>query len=156
MAIICLSLLSLGCVLSGDKIAGNQLSFEDQQKAILEIAPLGTSREEAVRRLKTAGIECTPGVSQSTFYCDIWTRKDGTRWRMDVALLFDKSGKLYETRRAQSETGLAGNGAAVVGDTKKDAWTPAGIWSAANGDAETNEEQSSRASASRTPFAKRQ
>jgi hypothetical protein len=32
----------------------------------------------------------------------LWNRPDGQRWHIDVALLFDQSGKLYQTRAASA------------------------------------------------------
>ena len=68
--------------------------------------PVGTPREAVVERLSKAGIEGTFGTSDSIYYCDLWKRETGERWHLDLALLFDEQGKLYETRPAQSEVAV--------------------------------------------------
>ena len=69
--------------------------------------PEGTSREEAQRRLKAAGIDSSPGANGSISYVALWNRPNGERWHMNVALLFDAAGNLYRTRAANAATGLA-------------------------------------------------
>ena len=71
---------------------------------MLEIVPRGTSRAEAERRLRTAGIEFSPGQRNSIYYLGLWNRADGKRWHINVALLFDKEGRLYQTRTSDSAT----------------------------------------------------
>jgi hypothetical protein len=70
-------------------------------KQILAIAPIGTPRDEAVRRLKAAGIrgdfEMTKSYAGEYFACQSWQRKNGDEWKLSLLLHFDKSGKLYET-----------------------------------------------------------
>jgi hypothetical protein len=80
------------------------LSAAEQQQAVLEIVPRGTSRAEAIRRLKEAGIEFSPGRKDSIYYLSLWTRSNGQRWHINVALLFDPAGNLYATRPADSAT----------------------------------------------------
>ena len=92
-----------GCAGGPERISASPLSSEEQQRAVLEIVPLGTPRLESIRRLKDAGFEMTPGTAESVYYCDIWNRQDGQRWHMNVALQFDQTGALYRTRQAQSE-----------------------------------------------------
>lgn len=75
---------------------------------VLEVVPLKTSRTECERRLEAAGVKTNPSISQSVLYCDQWLRKDGSRWQLDVALLFDENGLLYTTRQASAETTYAG------------------------------------------------
>lgn len=155
-------LFASGCASSPTRIASSPWSVEEQQRAILKIAPIGTPRLDAIRRLKEAGIEVTQGVSDSVYYCDVWNRQDGKRWQIDVALLFDKSGALYQTRQAQSkigreaddqpddgpakETPAKESGAKPTGDATTSS-TPAAssTWTAAGG---------SRRSETRTPFSK--
>ena len=99
--------LSCGCAgpaITSGKIVSSPLSVEQQQEAVLEVAPLQTPRTEVERRLRAAGIQITPGLSPSICYCDVWNRKDGSRWRIDVALLFDRNDQLYATRQASAET----------------------------------------------------
>jgi len=95
---------SLSTSNSENTLALCPLNSEDQQVEVLKIAPLGTPREEAHRKLAKAGFELSPGVSKSVSYCTVWNHGRDERWAMDVALLFDESGNLYQTRRAQSET----------------------------------------------------
>lgn len=95
----------LGCASTAEQsIKSSPLDSEHQQQAVLDIAPLGTPRADVERQLKEAGIELSSGAGPSICYCTLWNRANGERWQMDVALLFDQSGKLYATRRAQSET----------------------------------------------------
>ena len=89
---------------SENSLAICPFTSEEQQAEVLKIAPMGTSREEAHRKLAKAGFELSPGVSKSVSYCTVWNHGRDERWAMDVALLFDESGNLYQTRRAQSET----------------------------------------------------
>lgn len=105
--ILCVGLLTLaGCQMTNGRIIPSPLSYSEQEKELLVIAPVGTDREEAVRKLSAAGIEGDFGSSRSIYYCDLWNRKNGERWHMNVALMFDKSGKLYKSGTAQSETAM--------------------------------------------------
>lgn len=116
----CLLLLFLGaagCATGPKLIVESPLSSEEQQQAILKIAPKGTERAEVLRRLDKAGIQyeksgprvgnSMQGMSDSMYYCSIWNKSNGERWFLNVALLFDRSGRLYETRQRNSETGVA-------------------------------------------------
>jgi hypothetical protein len=58
------------------------------------------------KKLADAGIDGSFGVSDSVFYCDVWRREDGNRWYINVALLFDESGRVYKARPAQAATGV--------------------------------------------------
>jgi len=110
------------------------LSVSEQQQAVLEVVPAGTSRDEAERRLKAAGIEASPGGNGSIYYIALWKRPNGEHWHMNVALLFDKAGRLYQTREANSSTGIASDGdlAPVDGTAKsrQSSVAPAGSASA--------------------------
>ena len=113
--------LDCGCAgpaLSSGKIVASPLSVEQQQQAVLEIVPLHTTRSEVERRLKAAGIQITSGVSSSICYCDVWNRKDGSRWRIDVALLFDRDDQLYATKQASAETNLGSSDSPAGSSTK--------------------------------------
>jgi len=101
--------LAAGCQLQ-TQVVPSPLSFEEQQQALLQIVPLGTSREEVIQKLEAAGVEGAFGISDSVYYCDAWTREDDTRWHLDVALLFNQSGELYKTRRGTSTTGITPGG----------------------------------------------
>ena len=78
------------------------LPSTEQVHSILEIAPLGTSRDDTIAQLEKAGIRGWFGENQSIYYCDIWDRGEGIRWHINVALLFDDSGQLYATRPDRS------------------------------------------------------
>lgn len=73
---------------------------EEQTAKILEIVPLGTPRDEAIKRLEEAGIvgNFSIGDSKSTYYCDVWQQGKDERWHINVVLLFDEDGILYGTR----------------------------------------------------------
>lgn len=110
------SLSPAGLLLCGLYLAGCQLTTEanyasppysEQQRSLLEVVPYGTARNKAVQALRRAGVVGTFGVSESVYYCDAWDRDDGLRWRLDVALFFDQSGRLYKVGPAQANTGLA-------------------------------------------------
>ena len=105
-AILCLVLAAFvaGCASPGATLVECPLSGDQQQQAVLEIVPRGTSRAEAERKLRAAGIEYSPGQKNSIYYLGLWNRPDGKRWHINVALLFDQDGKLYETRPADSVT----------------------------------------------------
>lgn len=93
-----------GCASPGATLVECPLSTEQQQQAVLEIVPRGASRADAERRLKEAGIEFSPGQKNSIYYLSLWNRPDGKRWHINVALLFDAQGKLYQTRQGDSAT----------------------------------------------------
>lgn len=104
----CLLLGTIAGCISGPKlIIESPLSPDEQQQAILKLAPLGTSRNDVLLRLDREGILYSQGASNSTYYCSVWNRPNGERWHLNVSLLFDKSGRLYELRRKESDTGIA-------------------------------------------------
>lgn len=88
------------------------LPVVEQTLQVLEIAPLGTARDEAMKRLKTAGIGGDFGENRSIYYCDYWKRSDRESWHINVVLLFDEQGKLYKTRPDLTETGRTSAGGA--------------------------------------------
>jgi hypothetical protein len=98
-------LLLAGCQLTSGRIIPSPLTYSEQEKEILAIAPRGTDRDEAVKKLTAAGLKGDFGSTRSIYYCDEWHRDSGERWHMNVALLFDKEGKLYKTQVSQAETG---------------------------------------------------
>jgi hypothetical protein len=78
------------------------LDDSDLTKKILAIAPVGTPRDETVRRLRAAGIDGAFGSEHSAFgkdyyCCQAWRRTPGEVWRISLLLHFDKSGNLCET-----------------------------------------------------------
>ncbi len=89
-----------GCV--GPQMVRCPLDDSDLSKKILAVAPVGTPRDEAVRRLKEAGIVGAFGSEHSAFgkdyyCCQAWRRPQGEVWRISLLVHFDKSGKLCET-----------------------------------------------------------
>lgn len=105
LPLVCVT-LSWGCQMAGMRYRPSPLSSQEQRQQVEKIAPPGTPRVDVERRLQQAGIEITPGASDRIAYCDIWNRSGGERWVMNVALLFDESGKLEGTRPSQAETGV--------------------------------------------------
>ena len=100
-------LISAGCQLSTPRFVKSPLSYSQQAEAILEIVPKGTDRDAVVEKLERSGIQGNfSAVSKAIYYCDTWEREDGKRWLMNVALLFDESGRLYATRNPQAQTGI--------------------------------------------------
>ena len=100
-------LIAAGCQLSTPRFEKNPLSYSQQEDAILEIVPKETDRDVVVEKLARSGIQGNfSPVSKAIYYCDTWEREDGKRWLMDVALLFDESGKFYATRNSQAQTGI--------------------------------------------------
>jgi|GEM_PF-1935202 len=101
---VALATLFASCASPGASLVDCPLSSEQQQQAVLEVVPRGTARVDAERRLREAGIEFFPGQRNSIYYLGLWKRPDGKRWHIKVALLFDKEGKLYQTRPSDSAT----------------------------------------------------
>jgi hypothetical protein len=99
-----LTTLAASCASPGKGLVECPLSGSEQQQAVLEIVPRGTPRADAERRLRDAGIEYSAGQRNSIYYLGLWNRADGQRWHINVALLFDKDGRLYQTRTADSAT----------------------------------------------------
>lgn len=108
LAVSCFAgLIAAGCQLSTPRFEESPLSYSQQADAILEIVPKGTDRDVVVEKLARSGIQGSFSlVSKAIYYCETWEREDGKRWLMDVALLFDESGKLYATRNPQAQTGI--------------------------------------------------
>jgi hypothetical protein len=117
-----IALIIAGCVSLNRPIMSCPLTYSEQEKQILAVVPKGTQRQEALRRLAAAGIEGSFGISQRVYYCDLWNRKNGERWHVNVALLFDDADKLYRTQVADcavfaSPTGKGGKGDAASGSS---------------------------------------
>jgi len=100
---IVLALTGSGCASLSHEIVTCPLTYSEQEKEVLAIVPKGTRREEVLRRLNAAGIEGSFGTSRRIYYCEIWTRPNGERWHLNLALLFDEYGKLYRTQVGDSE-----------------------------------------------------
>src|ERR1700693_5875363 len=79
------------------------LTYSEQEKEVLTVFPRGTRRDDALRKLAAAGIEGSFGISRRVYYCDLWNRSDGSRWHLNVALLFDETGRLYKTQAAECD-----------------------------------------------------
>jgi hypothetical protein len=128
--------LTGGCSSPPTSLVESPLSVEQQQRAVLDLVPVGSTRDEAERRLKAAGIEYTASRSQSIYYLSLWNRRDGERWHINVALLFDGEGKLYASRPADAAVERMSAASASAGQP---GWRKAGLGidappAAANGD----------------------
>jgi hypothetical protein len=93
-----LALAFAGCASVSTQIVSCPLTYSEQEKEVLSVAPKGTRRDDALRKLAAAGIEGSFGISRRVYYCDLWNRRDGSRWHLNVALLFDETGRLYKTQ----------------------------------------------------------
>lgn len=93
----------VGCVGISRPIVACPLTYSEQEKEILTVVPKGTRREDALRRLAAAGVEGSYGISRRVYYCDLWKRPNGERWHINVALLFDDTGRLYKTQMAEAD-----------------------------------------------------
>lgn len=91
-----------GCATSSPLIVPSPVSTDEQQAQILKLVPVGTPRDAALETLRREGIDVQQGASSTIYYCDLWKRPDGSRWHLDVALLFDREGRLYRTRSASA------------------------------------------------------
>jgi hypothetical protein len=96
-------LVLVGCAGLKSQIVQCPLTYSEQEKEILAIVHKGTRREEALRKLEAAGIDGSFGISRRVYYCELWKRPDGSRWHLNVALLFDEVGRLYMTRTADCD-----------------------------------------------------
>lgn len=88
-----------GCQLTpAPQLSACPLPAAEQVAEILQIVPLGTSRDDVATKLKDAGVLGGFNTNRSIFYCDLWARNDKLRWHINVALLFDDEGILYATQ----------------------------------------------------------
>jgi hypothetical protein len=92
--------LIAGCV--GPSTVRCPIPDADLTKKILAIAPVGTPRDEAIRKLREAGVggafgSDKSGFGKDYFCCQTWRRSHGEAWRISLLLHFDKEGKLVET-----------------------------------------------------------
>lgn len=78
--------------------------YAEQEMALLEIVPVGTSREEVAARLNKAGVEysTSPGPDPGVFYCESWMMDSGESFLLYSELLFDADGRLQEIRKSPS------------------------------------------------------
>lgn len=102
--LLLMGLAASSCATPTGRFVECPLSATEQQQAIREIVPLGTSRVQVAERLAKAGIEFTKAAGDSIYYCAAWQRPEGTQWHMNVALLFDREDKLYQVREANTLT----------------------------------------------------
>ena len=72
------SFMSLSACTGFRSVVPAPLVFEEQSAKILELAPLGTPKEQAIRQLNDAGISGDFASSPSIYYCDLWQREDGS------------------------------------------------------------------------------
>lgn len=162
--LFCLSILLIGsscallCSCAGPKLTSNKpipspLSVLQQQDEILKIAPLKTPRPEVERRLKAAGVEISSGISQSVCYCDFWNRKEGARWRIDIALMFDSNDQLYAIRQGSASTAV-GDGEPLSGPVRTGAENARVARPDQANDGGNREEPSSRGRIVGSPFTK--
>lgn len=92
-------LVAAGCQLTpAPQLVTCPLSSADQVAEILQIVPIGTSREDVPAKLKAAGIAGGFNTNRSIYYCDLWKRDGDLRWHINVSLLFDEQGLLYATQ----------------------------------------------------------
>jgi hypothetical protein len=102
-ASVLLTLAFAGCASLSTQIVSCPLTYSEQEKEVLSVVPKGTRRDDALRKLAAAGIEGSFGISRRVYYCDLWNRRDGSRWHLNVALLFDETGRLYKTQAAECD-----------------------------------------------------
>lgn len=89
--------------------------FEEQSREILKVTPLGTQKEQVIEQLEAAGISGEFASTPSIYYCDLWERKNGKRWHLNVALLFNEKGELYKTRPAQADVSWKSDQNSITG-----------------------------------------
>src|SRR5690349_17924367 len=102
LALLLLTVAAAGCNSPPTSLIESPLSVEQQQQAVLQVVPVGSTRDDAERKLKGAGIDYTAGQGRTIYYLSLWNRPDGQRWHINVALLFDSEGKLYASRPADA------------------------------------------------------
>jgi len=83
------------------------LAYQQQQQKILEIVPVGTPRSEAVEKLTAAGVFGEFSQGEKIYYCGSWKQANGSRWRTNVAVLFDEEGKVYRTQPIEAGVGFS-------------------------------------------------
>jgi len=99
LTVVALLFLAAGCQLTPSPgLIACPMPVNEQAAKVLQVAPLGTPRDEVLRRLKDAGIRGNFGENESIYYCDLWDRDKKVLWHINVVLLFDDNGKLYKTR----------------------------------------------------------
>jgi hypothetical protein len=125
----------VGCASLSTQITPCPLTYSEQEKEILSLVPKGSRRDDALRKLAAAGVDGSFGISRRVYYCELWKRPDGSRWHLNVALLFDETGRLYKTQAADcdvtvssdksvSPTAVQGNEQQQFGEPRGASTTP--------------------------------
>ncbi len=93
-----IAILVLACALTCGCQYNEVATFEEQESALLQLAPLGTPRAEVASRLKEAGVSYTssPPPDPGVFWCESWTMPGGKTFHMFSELRFDEDGRLQE------------------------------------------------------------
>jgi hypothetical protein len=133
--VLLVTLLPLVCALtgcqrplrSGDFVQPKEpLSFAEQKQMIIQAAPLGTSRDSIEAKLDAAGIEGQFSAGKTLFYAEAMRRPDDTRWALEVNLLFDENGVLFDIQpRGPFVTGVEPAGTQHAGKRSPGVATPA-------------------------------
>lgn len=100
-------LVLVGCAGLSTQIVPCPLTYSEQSKEVLNVVPKGTRCDDALRKLAAAGIDGSFGISRRVYYCELWKRPDGSRWHLNVALLFDETGRLYKTQAADCDVTMS-------------------------------------------------
>lgn len=87
-----------GCQTMSPSLVPCPMPVVEQAAKVQELVPLGTPRDQAISKLKSAGIDGNFGTANSIYYCDTWKQSDKERWHISVELLFDEQGKVYAYR----------------------------------------------------------
>lgn len=98
MALALCGLPLTGCQTLPPSLVACPMPAVEQASRVQKIVPIGTPRDEAVAKLKKAGIDGTFSTGNSIFYCDTWTQGEEERWHINVELLFNESGEVYAYR----------------------------------------------------------
>lgn len=107
-----------GCHLFRTNKVTRPLSYLQQVEKIKNIVPLGTPRDEAIRKLEEAGIDGDfSSVSRSIYYCERWNRENGKQWELNVSLLFDAQGQFYRTKHSDFDANLTTENLDVTSNT---------------------------------------
>lgn len=128
-----LALLGSGCMSLGDFAALPPIDNSHMSHAIAQIAPLGTPRDEAIQRLKAAGVEGEylrvekmfvnaegprPPQQATTldnfFVCERWVRPNGELWQFQADLEFDETGRLSNIHSGEPWRASGGPGAVML------------------------------------------
>lgn len=85
----------------------SDVTYRDQAAEIQKLVQFGSHRAATVRILEDAGIEGEySSVGNSIYYCQLWKRKNGKRWAMNVALLFNMQDRFYAMQPTEAATSI--------------------------------------------------